>query len=523
MQQSPGDEAPPDPRRWWVLAVLSAALFAILLNNSLLNVAVPQLIRSTGAGMSQAQWIVDAYTLVFAGALLTAGTLGDRYGRKRATLAGTATFGAGSLVALFADGPSQLLAARAVMGLGAAFVMPGTLAILVNVFPARERARAIAVWGSVSALGVAAGPVLGGALVDRFWWGSVFAVSLVPAVLVLVAGAVLLPESADPAPRPADPVGALLGAGAMGGVVYGAIQASGHGWTSPGVLAALAAGGAAAVAFVAWERRHPHPMVDLALLRRPAFVGAGGGNLLLMTGVAGTFFVLTQRLQFGLGLSPLRAGLGMLPSALSVGVGAFLSGRLTRRHGPRGAVGAGLALAAAGIVVVGVVDGGYPPVLAGLVVTGIGFGLAMTPVTDTVISLVPEARSGSGAALNDTLQELGNALGVALVGTVLARRYASGAAGLPDPADRSLHDALELAERTGGRAGDALAAAARQAFDHAAAAGLGTAAAVVAVGAVLGAVLLPGRSEPPAGPAPRSASPVDPARSPTDRQPGPVR
>ncbi|MFD5192860.1 MFS transporter [Streptomyces sp. NPDC058357] len=518
MEESPQDGAAPDPRRWWVLAVLSAALFAILLNNSLLNVAIPQIVRSTGASISQIQWIVDAYMLVFAGALLTAGTLGDRYGRKRATLAGTATFGAGSVVALLADGPSQLLVARAVMGLGAAFVMPGTLAILVDVFPAPERARAIGVWGAVSAFSVAAGPVLGGTLVGHFWWGSVFLVNLVPVALVLVAGAVLLPESADPVPRAADPVGALLGAGTMAALVYGVIQVSGHGWSSPSVLGALGGSAVAAVAFVAWERRHPHPMMDLALLRKPAFMGAGAGNMLLMVGLAGTFFVLTQRLQFGLGYSPLKAGLGIMPSAFAVALGSVLSPRLTARHGVRGGVTVGMALAAVGVLVVGVVDGGYPPVLVGLVLAGIGFGLAMAPATETAMSLVHPDRSGSAAALTDTMQELGNALGVAVVGTVLARRYATGTADLPGTAGRSLHDALELADRTGGRAGTALASAARQAFDHAAAAGLGVAAAVVAAGALLAAFLLPGRTPPPAGPG--SAHEVETV--PADRRSSPV-
>ncbi|WP_367045393.1 MFS transporter [Streptomyces sp. Je 1-332] len=465
---TPRADTGPDPRRWWILAVLSLALFVIILNNGLLNVALPQLMRDLGTGVRGTQWIVDGYALVFAASLLTAGTLSDRYGRKRATLLGAALFGAASLVAITASGAGQLIAARAVMGLAAAFVMPGTLSILVDVFPKEERAWAIGVWGSTSALGVAAGPIVGGALVSHYWWGSVFLVNLLPVVVVLVAGALLLPESSDPTPRRSDPVGALLGATAMASLVYGAIHAAGDGWTSAPVLAALACAAGAAAVFVRWERRHPSPVVDFALLRKPAFLGAGAGNMLLFMGLAGTLFVLTQRLQFAMGYGPLKAGLAVAPLALAVGAGSALSPGLARRAGARGAVSAGLLVCSAGVLALAELPGGYLSVLTGLVLAGTGVGLALAPVTDTVMGLVPARRSGNAAALNDTLQELGNALGVAVVGTVLAR-------GLGGAGHASAHDP-----------------AVRGALDGASGSAFRVAACVVAVGAVLAAFLLPG-------------------------------
>ncbi|SDL32348.1 MFS transporter [Streptomyces indicus] len=446
---------PPDPRRWAVLAVLSLALFVIILNNGLLNVALPSLMRDLDIGIGTTQWIVDGYALVFAACLLTAGTLSDRYGRKRATLLGVVLFGAGSLLALTADGAGQLIAARAVMGLAASLVMPGTLSILVDVFPAHERPRALAIWGSTSALGVAVGPALGGALAGHFWWGSVFLVNLLPVVVVLVAGLLLLPESAAPVPRPLDPVGALLGSAVMVGLVFGAIHASGEGWTSAAVLGAFGAALVCGTGFVVWERRHPSPMVDFALLRHPVFLGASAGIMLLFCGLAGTLFVLTQHLQFGFGYGPLQAGLALAPIAVAVGAGSAAAPWLARRRGPRGAVGAGLATAAAGTLALAAADG-YTGVLAGLAVLGVGVGLALGPATDTALSLVAPERSGNAAALNDTMMELGNAVGVAVIGTVLAQ----------------------------GAAGARVAAAAP--------AGFVTAAVIVAAGAVLAGLLLPG-------------------------------
>ncbi|MGW0085228.1 MFS transporter [Streptomyces sp. NPDC003393] len=479
--------APPDPRRWAVLAVLSLALFVIILNNGLLNVALPSLMRDLDIGISTTQWIVDGYALVFAACLLTAGTLSDRYGRKRATLLGVALFGVGSLLALASGGAGQLIAARAVMGVAASLVMPGTLAILVDVFPEHERPRALAVWGSASALGVAVGPVLGGTLAGHFWWGSVFLVNLLPVAVVLVAGLLLLPESAAPVPRPWDPVGAVLGSAVMVGLVFGAIHASGGGWASAAVLGAFGGALVCGTGFVAWERRHPSPMVDFTLLRHPVFLGASAGIMLLFCGLAGSLFVLTQFLQLGFGYGPLKAGLALAPVAVAVGAGSAVAPWLARRTGPRGSVSTGLAAAAAGALTLAAADG-YPDVLTGLTLIGVGVGLALGPATDTELSLVAPERSGNAAALNDTMMELGNAIGVAVIGTVLAH----GAAGTAAPGAR---------------------------VEAAAPAGFVTAAVIVAAGAVLAAWLLPG----PACPAAHEETGESVVRTPHTGKDVPVR
>ncbi|MCM2391786.1 MFS transporter [Streptomyces albipurpureus] len=488
-----------DPRRWWMLGVLSLALFAIVLNNGLLNVAIPEMMRSLDADISEIQFIVDSYALALAGALLTAGTLSDRYGHKLATLTGTTVFGAGSLVGMLADGPGQLIAARALMGLGAAFIMPGTLAVLVHVFPPGERARAIGIWSGASALGVAAGPVVGGFLVGHFWWGSIFLVNIVPVAVVLVAGALLLPESSNSTPRRPDPIGALLGTAAMVGLVFGTIQVSKHGWSSIGPITGFLVALVAGVVFVLWERRHPSPMVDFDLLRRAPFIGASVSILLLMFGLAGTLFVLTQRLQFALGYGALRAGLAVMPVAFAVLLGTVVCPALVRRVGPGGSVAIGLGAGSVGILIVGTVGSGYPPVLIGLLLAGVGFGLAMGPTTDVVMSLVPPERSGATGSLDMTMQELGNALGVAVVGSVLAHSYTSEvtSSALPETAGQTLDSALRLAERTGGAAGQDIAATARAAFDQAAGVGLVVAAVGVALGALVAALLMPRRGGPP--------------------------
>ncbi|GLF95630.1 MFS transporter [Streptomyces yaizuensis] len=494
----PGTDGPAagDPRRWWILGVLSIALFSIVLNNGLLNVAIPQMMRSLDADIGDLQFIVDSYALVLAGALLTAGTLSDRYGHKRATLLGAAVFGAGSLVGVVADSTGQLVAARALMGLGAAFIMPGTLAVLVHVFPPGERARAIGLWSGASALGVAAGPVVGGTLVGHFWWGSIFVVNLVPVAVVLIAGALLLPESAAAEPRRPDPVGALLGTVAMVALVFAIIHVSQDGWTDAGPLTGFAVAAVAGVAFVLWERAHPSPMIDFDLLRRAPFIGASVSILLLMFGLAGTLFVLTQRLQFVLGYGALKAGLAVMPVAFAVLVGTLICPALVRRLGPGGSVAAGLGVGAAGILVVAHAGGGYPGVLGGLLLAGAGMGLAIGPTTDVVMSLVPPERSGATGSLDMTMQELGNALGVAVVGSVLAHSYTGEAAGsrLPEAAGTTLDTALRYAESTGGTAGAAVADAARDAFDSAAAAGLTVGAAGAALGVLVAGLLMPGRS-----------------------------
>ncbi len=472
------------PMRWWVLGVMSVSLLTIVLNNSVLNVAMPTLVLRLGASTTQLQWIVDSYSVVFAGLLLTAGALSDRLGRKRTTLSGLVLFGLGSALASLASGAGLLIVARCVMAVGAAFVMPGTLSVLVHVFPERERQRAIAVWGAVSALGVAIGPVLGGLLVRTFGWSSVFLLN-VPIVVVAVAvGLVVVPESRDPTRR-IDLPGALLAAAAMCGTVFIVIGAarSWHGWLTATAVV-LACG-----AFVWWERRSPHPLVELSLLRSRRFAGASLSNMLLVFGLAGVLFVLTQRLQFALGFDALRAGLAVAPVAVAVFAGTAVSGRLSALAGNNRAIGIGMALVTAGVLVIAW-SSAYPPTLAGLLLMGIGFGCAMAPTATEMMAAVPAERSGVGSAINDTMQELGYALGVAVIGTVLTHAYTEGLGAAPPGASDSVGTALHIAALRGGPAGAALAHTARTAFAHGTATGLTIGALVVLIGAVIGAVML---------------------------------
>jgi DHA2 family multidrug resistance protein-like MFS transporter len=477
-----------DPRRWWVLAVMSVALLTIVLNNSVLNVAMPTLVLKLGVSTTGLQWIVDIYSVIFAGLLLTAGAVSDRTGRKRATLGGLVVFGLGSVLASVASGAGLLMIARGVMAGGAAFVMPGTLSILVQVFPADERQRAIATWGAVSALGIAIGPVLGGLLVRTFGWSSVFLINVPIVLAAVVVGAVVVPESRDGTARRVDLLGALLAALAMSGTVYVVINASGH-W-SPELGVAIAVVLLAALGFVWWQRRCRQPLVEFALLRDRRFIGSSLSNLLLVFGLAGVLFVLTQRLQFVLGFDALRAGLGVAPVAVAILVGSALSGSLARFAGSNGAVGIGMALVATGILVIAW-STGYPATLGGLLLMGVGFGFAMAPAAGELMATVPAERSGAGSAINDTMQELGFALGVAVVGTVVTRVYQDGLpAGAPADVDGSVGAALRLAGGEGGPAGAALAHTARSAFQHGVESGLSVAVLVVLAGAVLAALTL---------------------------------
>jgi EmrB/QacA subfamily drug resistance transporter len=485
-----GAQATADPRRWWVLGVMSVALLTIVLNNSVLNVAIPTLVRKLGVSTTQLQWIVDIYSIVFAGLLITAGALSDRIGRKRATLSGLVVFGLGSVLASMSTGATSLMISRGVMAAGAAFVMPGTLSILVHVFPERERQRAIAIWGAVSGLGVAIGPVLGGLLVKTLGWSWVFLLNVPIVVVALGVGLVVVPESRDPSARKVDLPGAALAAVMMSAIVYAIISAS-EPWNAK-LAFSVGLAVIATIGFVVRQRKATHPLVDFAVLRDKRFVGASVSNMLLVFGLAAVLFILTQRLQFVLGYDALRAGLAVAPVAVAVAVGSALAGTLTKAFGSRGAVGIGMTLVSAGVLVIAFATG-YPLTLGGLLLMGIGFGFAMAPAADELMASVPPERSGVGSAINDTMQEMGFALGVAVVGTVAARVYAAGLSGAPHGASASVGTALHIAAVKGGATGKALADTARAAFQHGTEQGLSIGALVVFVGAVIGAVNLRSR------------------------------
>ncbi|MFF3767293.1 MFS transporter [Streptomyces sp. NPDC001922] len=480
------------PRRWLILGVICLAQLTVLLDNTVLGVAVPTLTEELRASTADVQWMISAYALAQAGLLLTAGSAADRYGRKRLLVAGLVLFGAGSLAAGLAQTAGQLIAARAGMGVGGALLMTTTLAVVVQVFDEAERTRAIGVWGAVGAVGFAAGPLVGGVVLDHFRWGAIFLVNLPVALLGLVAVVLLVPESrgASAADGPAaarrpDPGGALLSTVGMTGVVFAIISGPRDGWTAPGVLLAALVGTAGLLAFVRWELRVPNPMLDLSFFRDRRFAGAVAGAVLVAFGMAGSLFLLTQHLQFVLGYDPSAAGLRTAPLALTVvllnlsGVGA----RLLSRLGTPAAIVTGMALLAAGLAVIAVLGGdGYGGTLAGLLAMGAGIAVAMPAMTNAVMSAIPPEKAGAGAGLNGTLGEFGNGLGVAVLGAVLNARFA---ALVPLSVDTgSLPAALAGARTDGDRAriADAFAA------------GLGTGqlvgAAAVLLGGVVAAVLL---------------------------------
>jgi EmrB/QacA subfamily drug resistance transporter len=505
----------PDPmhrRRWWTLLVLSLSLLVIGLDNTILNVALPSLREDLGASTGELQWIVDAYMLVFAGLLLTAGSLGDRFGRKRALTAGLVVFGAGSALAALASGSGQLIASRALMGAGGALIMPSTLSILIHVFPAHERAKAIAAWAAVAGLGIAIGPVAGGWLLEHGDWNLVFLVNLPFVAVALLAGRRLVPESRDPAQSSLDPLGALLSTAGLSALLYAIIDAPARGWTDGVVLAAFAAAVVALAAFVAWERRAPSPMVDLALLADPRFSAASGAIALLFFALFGLLFVLTQYLQSVLGYTALQAGVRTMPIAGGLVLAGPLAPRLTERLGTKAVVAGGMLLVAAGLLGLSTAqaDSGFALVAATEVTIALGVGLAMAPATDAIMGAVPADRASVGSAVNDANRLVGGALGVAVLGSLLASAYRGGMdgathalpAGAADAAGESVGGAGAIAARLGGAAGRALHDAASVAYVDAMQLALLVAAGIAAAGAVLAVALLPSRdgARAPAGP-----------------------
>jgi EmrB/QacA subfamily drug resistance transporter len=463
----------PDEKRWWILLVLCLSLLIVVIGNTVVNVTLPRLVHDLGATTTELQWIVASYALVFAGLLLTAGALGDRYGRKRALFIGMAIFAAGSITGIFGTTPAHLIVARSVMGIGAAAIMPATLSILVTVFPPFERAKAIAIWAGVAGAGVAIGPVTGGWLLDHFWWGSVFSINLPLVVLALVSGWYLVPDSRDPRRTRLDPIGALLSIVGLTSLLYGIIEAPEVGWTEPLILGCFAVATVVLAAFAVWENHTTHPMLDLRFFQDRAFSAGSVAVTLNFFALFGAFFMLTQYLQFVQGYSPLESGVRTLPNAVVMMLAAPQSARVAERFGTKRTVGTALAIVALGILLLSqcTVGSPYGYVALGLCVTAVGMGLSMPPSTAAIMSGVPMAKAGVGSAMNDTTRELGGALGVAVIGSVLSSHYttamASAAASLPETARpvalSSVGGAINVAS-TLGAGGSQLADAAKIAF-----------------------------------------------------------
>ncbi len=492
---------PVNDKRWWILTVLCLSLVIVIVGNTVLNVALPTLVRELRATQTELQWIVDAYALVFAGLLLTAGALGDRYGRKGALTIGLLIFGAASTFSAFADGPTGLIIGRAVMGMGAALVMPATLSILTNVFPPRERGRAIAIWAGLAGAGAAIGPIGSGFLLEHFWWGSVFLMNVPIIAIALVAGAVLVPTSKDPDEAPLDPVGAVLSIGGLGALLYGIIEAPSHGWTSGATALAFGAAIVLLGTFAWWELRSDEPMLQLRWFKNPGFSSASGAVTLVFFAMFGTFFLFSQYLQLVLGYGTLEAGVRMLPMALVMMIAAPNSARLAERFGPKRVVAGGLATVALGLFLMSfaTVDSSYWQVVLCLMIMSAGMGSSMAPSTATIMSSLPMGKAGVGSAVNDTTRELGGALGVAVLGSLAASAYSSGMADLTtklpaaaaEAARASLGAAVEIGHRIGGQAGASIVRTAQVAYVDGMSNGLRVGAAVVVIASVLVLRFLP--------------------------------
>jgi EmrB/QacA subfamily drug resistance transporter len=414
--------------RWFALGVLCTSLLVVVIDNTIVNVALPSLVRELDADISELQWVVDAYTLVFAALLLLAGALGDRFGRRRTLLWGLAVFGLSSSAAAFAGGVDPLIAARAVMGAGAAFIMPATLSLLISVFTdTRERAMAVGIWAATAGVGVALGPVVGGFLLDRFWWGSIFIVNVPLCALAIVAGRRVIPESRDAAARPIDWTGAALSGAGLIAFVWAIIEAPAKGWTSAPVLGAAVFAAVALAAFVVHQRRAADPLLDLRLFKDPRFTAASSTIMVLFFALFGFLFLSTQYLQFVLGYSPSAAGVRVLPYAAAMIVFAPLSSTLVQRFDTKRVTTVGMLLFATGLAVAATLTAGtgYGRLAIAFVLMGAGMGLAGAPATESIMGSLPPERANIGSAVNDTTRELGGALGVAIVGSVMSSLYAT--------------------------------------------------------------------------------------------------
>lgn len=505
---------PPDPRRWLVLVVLASSLLLISMDATLLNVALPTLAADLGPGSTELLWIVDAYGLVLAGLLVAMAGLGDRIGRRRLLSAGLVVFAGASLLAARAASPEQLIAARALLGVGGAMIMPSTLSVLRSVFlDERERAVAIGVWTAVAAGGFAVGPIAGGLLLDVADWPWLFAVQI-PVVLVAFAAVrLVVPESFNPRPGPWDGPGVALSIAGMLTLVWGVKELGKDGLTAPAGLAALAAGLALLAAFVVRQARSSTPLVDVRLFRHRRFATASAAVLFTFFALGALLLLLTQFLQLVQGHSPLAAGLRLLPLAVAAAVGAPLTDVLVRRAGMRVVVGGAFAVVAGALAALATLDTDtpYAVVAAAFVAIGLAAGVAATAGSAAIMGAAPPERAGGAAAVQETAFELGGALGVAVLGSLMAALYrdAIGALpGLPDGVAAAARDGLTGAAQVAGELGEpggsALMADASRAFVD----GLGTTvlvgAAVMALVSLTALGTMPGRStDLPAG-APRT-------------------
>lgn len=420
-------EARSHKNRWWTLAVLCLSVLLVAIDNTIVNVALPTLVTELDATTSQLQWIVDAYSMVFAGLLLVAGNIGDRAGRRRILQVGLIVFAIASLFAAWSDSADSLIGARAVMGVAAALVYPSTLATLPQVFKDRgERAIAIGVWAGVSGLAIALGPVAGGLLLRHFWWGSIFLVNIPVIIFALVAGVLLVPESRDPRPGRFDVVGAVSSTLTIGVLVWTIIEAPVNGWGSRTSIIGFSVAGLLAVLFVVWESRHENPLLEIRFFANPRFSAGAATTAMAFFGLFGFIFMITLYFQIILGWDALKAGLATLPYALIMGGMSPVAMIFVGRLGAKLLVGGGMAISASGFLLASwaEVDSPYWTfIVPCMALMAAGMGLATGPATDAILAALPAAKSGVGSAVNDTTREIGGALGVAIVGSTMSSWY----------------------------------------------------------------------------------------------------
>ncbi|MFJ2307059.1 MFS transporter [Streptomyces sp. NPDC087787] len=415
----------PYARRWWALLVLCLSLLIIVMANTALTVAAPDMTRDLGLSSADLQWVIDGYTVPYAALMLPLGAIGDKYSRRGALALGLVVFGGGAVLGHLADSAAAVIAARAVMGVGAALIMPATLSLLAATFPRAERAKAITLWTATAGLAIAAGPLVAGALLQDHGWSSTFLINVPVAAVALAGTFVLVPPSRAERHGRIDYVGGLLSVVWIGSLVYMIIEGPHFGWDAKAVTAAAVAG-VSLVAFVLWELRHPRPVLDVRRFAQRRFAGSNLAVALFFLAVFGAFYYLTQHLQFVLGYDALATGLRMLPLAGAVFAGSALTGYLTPRVGMKWTVTAGMVGGTAALALLTRVDGssGYGDLVAPLVILGLAIGLALSPCTDAIMGAFPESELGVGGAVNDTSLELGGALGIAILGSLLSTSYA---------------------------------------------------------------------------------------------------
>ncbi len=437
-----------------VLVVICLALATVVSAVASLNVAIPSIARDTHASLTELSWMVDAYALVFAALLLPGGAIGDRFGRRKTLLAGLVIFGAGSAAAMLRADASWLIGMRAVLGVGAALVMPATLSTITSTFPSAERAKAVGTWAGVAGASAILGLLTSGVVLEFWSWRAVFAVNVVLAVAAIAGTLRVVPESADPdAPR-LDRTGALISLVSLGVLVYSVIEAPTRGWTDVWTLGGLAVGLVGLAGFVAFELRRAEPLLDPRLFTYRGFAAGTVTITVQFFAFFGFIFLLLQYLQLVLGDSPLKAALSMIPLAFGLMPTArVLAPKLTERIGTARTSTLGLVIAAASFGWLSTLDGdsSYWPLLVGLVPLGVGMALAMTPATAAITDALPREKQGVGSAMNDLARELGGALGIAVLGSVLQSVYRSNldVSGLPGPAADQARSSLALATRLG--------------------------------------------------------------------------